>query len=141
MPVVYAQQEVVWDKQRVEGALEWCLEGMTMGGEEVAEKGEKVNITLCLTALLLKGTERKLGIWNLDHSDATVDASHSSGHGVNTDSRGRGDLQPGWLFFRFSLNAPQIYNLCFWVRPKCFDATCSTHQLDKHRRHYCPWQR
>ena len=55
-----------------------------MGGEEVAEKGEKVNITLRLTALLLKGTERKLGIWNLDHSDATVDASHSSGHGVNT---------------------------------------------------------
>ena len=76
-----------------------------MGGEEVAEKGEKVNITLRLTALLLKGMERKLGIWNLDHSDATVDASHSSGHGVNTDSRGHGDLQPGSSFV-----SPQMHH-------------------------------
>ena len=39
MPVVYAQQEeVVGVKKRVEGALEWCLEGMTTGKEKSEEE-------------------------------------------------------------------------------------------------------
>ena len=39
MPVVYAQQqEVVRVKKRVEGALEWCLEGMTTAKEKSEEE-------------------------------------------------------------------------------------------------------
>jgi ATP-dependent RNA helicase SUPV3L1/SUV3 len=61
MPVVYAQQEVVVGvKRRVEGALEWCLEGMTMGGKEVpGEKEKKVDITMRLRALVLERQENR----------------------------------------------------------------------------------
>ena len=39
MPVVYAQQEeVVRVKKRVEGALEWCLEGMTTAKQKSEEE-------------------------------------------------------------------------------------------------------
>ncbi|KIK01317.1 hypothetical protein K443DRAFT_98809 [Laccaria amethystina LaAM-08-1] len=68
MPVVYAQQEVVVGvKRRVEGALEWCLEGMTMGRTEGGEnkekeKEKKVDITMRLRALVLErqGTKDKV---------------------------------------------------------------------------------
>ena len=49
MPVVYAQQEeVVRVKKRVEGALEWCLEGMTTWKEK-SEEEKTADMVACLT--------------------------------------------------------------------------------------------
>jgi len=62
MPVVYAQQEeVVRVKRRVEGALEWCLEGMTMGGNGRGKEGKEknVDVTSHLMALIKERQERK----------------------------------------------------------------------------------
>ena len=50
MPVVYAQQEeVVGVKKRVEGALEWCLEGM-MTAKERSEEEKTADMVARLTA-------------------------------------------------------------------------------------------
>ena len=50
MPVVYAQQEEVGRvKKRVEGALEWCLEGMTTAKER-SEEEKMADMVARLTA-------------------------------------------------------------------------------------------
>ena len=54
MPVVYAQQEeVVRVKKRVEGALEWCLEGMTTAKEK-SEEEKTADMVARLTAWVKK---------------------------------------------------------------------------------------
>ena len=54
MPVVYAQQEVVVGvKKRVEGALEWCLEGMTTAKEK-SEEEKTADMVARLTAWVKK---------------------------------------------------------------------------------------
>lgn len=54
MPVVYAQQEEeVGVKKRVEGALEWCLEGMMMVKEK-SEEEKMADMVAHLTVLVKK---------------------------------------------------------------------------------------
>ena len=58
MPVVYAEQEeVVRVKKRVEGALEWCLEGMTTAKEK-SEEEKMADIKSRLTVLLRRDASR-----------------------------------------------------------------------------------
>ena len=62
MPVVYAQQEVVVRvKKRVEGALEWCLEGMTTAKEK-SEEETMADIKSRLTALVRRDASRVLQV-------------------------------------------------------------------------------
>ena len=62
MPVVYAQQEeVVGVKKRVEGALEWCLEGMTTAKEK-SEEEKTADIKSRLTSLLRRDASRVLQV-------------------------------------------------------------------------------
>ena len=59
MPVVYAQQEVVVGvKKRVEGALEWCLEGMTTAKEK-SEEEKTADMEARLTAWVKKKKSTK----------------------------------------------------------------------------------
>ena len=62
MPVVYAQQEeVVGVKKRVEGALEWCLEGMTTAKEK-SEEETMADVKSRLTALVRRDASRVLQV-------------------------------------------------------------------------------
>ena len=62
MPVVYAQQEeLVRVKKRVEGALEWCLEGMTTAKQK-SEEEKMADIKSRLTVLLRHNTSRILQV-------------------------------------------------------------------------------